>query len=61
MRALMKKASPTARADRGDAPHLLVERVKPFAADHLVLEIAADRAGLRERATLAAPASGSTE
>ena len=49
-------------ADRGDALHLEVERVKPFAADHLVLEIAADRAGLRKpRDILRPPSSGSAE
>ena len=32
-------------ADRLDALHLLLERMKSFAADHLILEIAADRAG----------------
>ena len=42
----MKKSSPTARADRGDPLHLQVERVQALSADDLVLEIAADRAGL---------------
>ena len=48
MRALMKKSVADGLTDGGDALHLKIERMKPFAADHLVLEIAADRAGRRE-------------
>ena len=62
MRALMKKSSPTARRIAAMRFDLQVERMKPFAADHLVLEIAADRAGLGlSRATFAPPSSGSVE
>src|SRR6185312_4591093 len=35
-------------ANRGDALHLEVERMESFTADHLVLEVAADRAGRLE-------------
>ena len=35
-------------ADRRDPPHLQLERVKPLSADHLVLEVAPDRARCRE-------------
>ena len=41
--------------------HLEVERMKAFAADHLVLEIAADRAGRREPGDVGRALSGSAE
>ena len=48
-------------ADRRDTAALQVERVQPFAADDLVLEIAADSAGLRQPRDVAPPSSGSAE
>ena len=48
MRALMKKSAPTAARAAPDPPGLEVDRVQALAADHLILEIAADRAGRRQ-------------
>ena len=48
MRALMKKCVADRAPDRRDPLHLKVERMQALAADDLVLEIAADRAGLGE-------------
>ena len=51
---------PDRGADRGDAGRLQVGRVQARAADHLILEIAADRAGRRQPGDIAAVSSGAT-
>ena len=45
VRALMKKVIANRTADRLDPADLQVERMHALASDHLILEIASDRAG----------------
>ena len=60
VRALMKKPAPAAPRAARIRSACTLDRVEALAADDLILEIAADRAGRRQLRDIGRHASGST-